>query len=166
MRINTTFAAILALGGAVVAAAATSPIFADGLRARPVQDALTRKECGACHMVYPAGLLPARSWRAMMAGLDDHFGDNASLDAEATQKIAAYLEANAADAGGARSAKILRDLDAAAAPLRVTETPFWKRKHEKRDRVAAATLKRKGAKSKSDCKACHEGAEQGVFEDD
>ena len=30
-------------------------------------------ECGACHMPYPAALLPARSWQAIMAGLAGPF---------------------------------------------------------------------------------------------
>ena len=40
-----------------------------------------KEECGSCHMAYPPGLLPARSWTKVMSGLDNHFGDNAELDA-------------------------------------------------------------------------------------
>jgi Dihaem cytochrome c len=29
-------------------------------------------ECGACHFTYLPGLLPARSWRALMARANDH----------------------------------------------------------------------------------------------
>jgi len=38
-------------------------------------------ECAACHMAYPTGFLPERSWQKMMGSLDDHFGENAELDA-------------------------------------------------------------------------------------
>ncbi len=34
------------------------------------------------------------------------------------------------------------------------------RKHDKKGRIAPDTLKRRGAKSASDCKACHQGAEK------
>src|SRR4051812_22331997 len=59
-----------------------------------------KKECGACHMAFQPELLPARSWTALMAGLDNHFGENASLDAATSQAILAYLQAHAADVGG------------------------------------------------------------------
>ena len=40
-----------------------------------------KTECGSCHLAYPPELLPASSWRRIMAGLDRHFGADASLDA-------------------------------------------------------------------------------------
>ncbi|MDD3343356.1 MAG: cytochrome b/b6 domain-containing protein, partial [Sulfurospirillaceae bacterium] len=42
------------------------------------------KECISCHTLYPPFLLPERSWVAMMQTLDNHFGDDASLDAATT----------------------------------------------------------------------------------
>ena len=48
-------------------------------------------------MAYPPGLLPERSWRKMMAELDKHFGQNASLDAAATKAILDYLVENSAE---------------------------------------------------------------------
>lgn len=149
----------------LVLAVGAGATLADGLRLRPVDDPLVARECSACHMAYPAGLLPARSWRALMGGLAEHFGDNAELDAAAAAKIADYLVANAADARG-RGGRLTRGLAAEAAPLRITETPWWTRKHERKNRVAPATLKKRGAAFKGDCKACHTQAEQGVFEDD
>lgn len=125
-------------------------------RVAPVKDALTAKECSACHMLYPAGLLPASSWNAMMAGLKDHFGDNAELDAETTKKIVDYLVANS-ERGSSRND---------ATRLRISEQPWFLRKHDKRGRIAPDTLKRRGAKSVADCKACHRDAEKGYFEDD
>jgi len=141
------------------------PLAADGLRLSPVKDPTVAKECSACHMLYPAGLLPARSWSAMIADLANHFGDNAELDASTTKRVADYLVANAADRarGGGT---VLRGLPATVIPNRITDLPWWIRKHEKKDRVAAAALTRKGAKFKGDCKACHADAERGIFEDD
>ena len=68
---------------------------ADGDSAPLVTNSLFSKECGACHMAYPPTLLPAVSWRKIVATLDDHFGENASLDKETRDKIEAYLVANA-----------------------------------------------------------------------
>jgi hypothetical protein len=73
-------------------------------------------------MLYPAALLPARSWKAMTGNLTDHFGDNATLDAATARTIEDYLTANAADAGG-RQGKLLRRLDPAVTPARITDLP-------------------------------------------
>lgn len=138
---------------------------ADGLRTPPVSDPIVAKECSACHMLYPAGLLPARSWAKLSAGLKDHFGDNAELDVDTTKKVQDYLTANAADKAG-RTPKVLRDLAKTAEPIRITELPWWKRKHERKDRTSPATLAKKGAKFKGDCAACHKEAAKGFFDED
>jgi mono/diheme cytochrome c family protein len=120
------------------------------------------QECAACHMPYPAKLLPARSWQAIMAGLPKHFGEDASLDPETTKQIAAYLVANAADAKGGNSWS-LRGLSPNTTPLRITDMPFWRAIH---GRFSAASFARRGVKSKGDCVGCHgPGAAQGRFGD-
>src|SRR3990170_4941454 len=64
-------------------------------RGKPVQPAQTnakwRQECASCHIAYAPGLLPAESWRKVMAGLDKHFGSDASLDAGDNKEITAFL---------------------------------------------------------------------------
>lgn len=101
------------------------PLAADALRLAPVKDSAVANECSACHMLYPAGLLPARSWSAMIADLANHFGDNAELDAATAKRVADYLTANSADGVGV-SGKVLRGLDPALVPKRITELPWWK----------------------------------------
>lgn len=155
----------IAAAPALAAALLAAPLAADGPHLAPIKDPVVAKECSACHMLYPAGLFPARSWAAITANLTDHFGDNAELDAATTQRIADYLAANAADSAKG-SGRVLRGLGPAAVPTRITELPWWTRKHEKKDRVAPATLARKGAKFKGDCKACHADAERGIFDDE
>jgi len=150
---------------ALVAAALSGPAQADGDRMPPIKNPEVAKECSACHMLYPAGLLPARSWTRIMGDLKNHFGDNAELDPALTQRITAYLTQNA-DGAGRPPSKVSRDLSATDAPLRITELPWWKRKHEKKDRVSPAALKEYKAKFLGDCVACHKQAEKGVFEDD
>jgi hypothetical protein len=99
-----------------------------------------------------------------MAGLTNHFGENAALDAATTKQIADLLVANAADASGGNS-RVLRGLSATQAPLRITETPYWISKHG-RGRVSPVALAAVKAKSASDCVACHGGAAKGQFDDD
>jgi Dihaem cytochrome c len=98
-------------------------------------------ECGSCHAPYPPELLPARSWRAIMAGLDRHFGSDASIDPKAREKIEAFLVENAG-----RDA-YYND----AAPLRITDTRWFKHEHARRPLGL-------GAKSWADCAACHVGS--------
>lgn len=130
----------------------------------PVVDKLTQDECGSCHMAFPAALLPTRSWQRIMSGLENHFGDDASLDPVSTTRIARYLTDNAADAAGARYAgKMMRGIDVANPPIRITALPKWVSEHRE---VAAREWKRKDVGSKANCTACHVDAVKGYFEDD
>ena len=136
---------VFALGAATLGYARSVP---------PVSDPVVAKECSACHMPYPAGLLPAASWSALVAGLDNHFGENASVDAATAAKIAAYLTQNgeSANRGSAKG----------ATALRITELDWFKRRHGPR-RLSPERLARRGAKSGAQCDACHQGAAQGEF---
>jgi hypothetical protein len=127
-------------------------------------DPLYKEECGSCHMLYPSGLLPARSWTAMMGGLKDHFGENASLDPAAKEKLTSFLTENAADRSDQRrSRKIAQSIPQKDSPLRFTETRYFQHKH---DDVSAAVWKRKAIGSPANCVACHGRAEQGIFSED
>ena len=127
---------------------------------RPVTDETVKTECSACHMAYPAGMLPARSWRALMGDLSNHFGEDASLPEETRAAIEAWLTANAAS-DGSRIGRSMRDGDPV---LRISETPWWVRAH--RGEVSPAAFDSPKVGSKANCSACHRGAEQGYFEDD
>lgn len=128
----------------------------------PVTNALVKQECSACHMAFSAALLPKRSWKKIMSTLDNHFGEDASLEARDAREIRKWLQANAADAGGRRSG-ILRNVANNATPMRITELPWWQRQHNKWE-VSARAFKKAG--SKANCTACHRGAERGSYEDD
>lgn len=158
----------LALGAVGLAVAlAPAGLFDQRARADEMRmaaaDPTFKKECGACHMPFQPGFLPKRSWEAVMGGLKDHFGENAELDAATTEAITQYLVANAADARDP-APRILRGVDAKATPLRITETPWWRREHEKEVRPEAFLNPKVG--SKANCVACHAGADKGVYEDD
>lgn len=110
-----------------------------------------KSECGSCHIPYPARLLPASSWKAMMSGLDRHFGSDASLDAASTAEILAFLEKNASR----------RKVEASARPqLRITETRWFQSEH---DEVPTRLWKDPRVKNSANCAACHTGAENGDF---
>ncbi len=119
-----------------------------------VNNAKWKSECGACHVAYPPGLLPAESWRAIMSGLARHFGSDASLDTASADEITAFLEKNADTGKHELSGKPL---------LRITETRRFKSEHSE---VAARHWKNPGVKSRANCGACHTTADSGDFSED
>ena len=126
-----------------------------------VTNAKWKTECSSCHMLYLPGLLPARSWTKMMDGLDKHFGENAGLDAATKKEITDFLVQNSSDnSPSRRGGKILSSIGKSEAPLRISETTYFVRKH---DEIRASTYKRKAIGSAANCIACHGGAELGDF---
>jgi hypothetical protein len=148
MRLSVVAVALLA---GIAAACGSDPAVIMAARAADAAGQLYGKECGACHMPYPPMMLPARSWHALIDGLDKHFGENASLDPQAAETIAGYLAANAADTRGSRAMEGLGPNDV---PLRITDTPFWIDAHEE---VSARRFTAPAVRSKSNCLACHIG---------
>ena len=111
-----------------------------------------KSECGSCHVAYPPALLPASSWRAILDGLDRHFGTNAALDDKSLAEIRTFVLKNAG-----------KDRSSSAKPvLRITETPWFKREHRE---VPASIWSSAKVKSPSNCGACHQGADEGNFEE-
>ena len=139
---------------ALLALLAAASARADGDRAArvPALPAYTQ-ECGACHVAFPPGLLPAASWQRLMQNLPRHFGTDASLDAATTAPLAAWL---AAHAGSGRRASVAPPED------RITRSAWFVREH---DEVPAETWKRASIKSPSNCSACHAQAGQGDFDE-
>lgn len=126
-------------------------------RGRPVlpaeRPALWLQECSGCHMAFAPGLLPAASWRKLMAGLDKHFGTDAALASKDNDAITDYLMRNASNRWTANTA-----------PLRITEGEWFQVKHSARN-IAPAVWQRAAVKTRSNCAACHRGAEQGDFDE-
>jgi len=137
---------LLALTGAAIPAG----LAVAGDHAYTIGDPTYQTECASCHIAYPPQLLPARSWRALMSGLDKHFGTDASLDPPTAARITAFLEQNAG-----------RDRNGASAPvLRITETRWFAHEH---DEVPTRTWKSPKVKSAANCTACHVDGDQGNF---
>lgn len=121
-------------------------------------------ECTSCHVGFLPGFLPDRSWKKLMGDLENHFGENASLDDGPRNEILKYVTANAADkpTASARSHKIARMIPAKETPLRITETPFWVKKHAS---IKSYVWKRPSIKSKSGCDTCHRDAAKGIYDE-
>ncbi len=124
-----------------------------------------KNECSACHFAYPAGFLPERSWVKIMGTLDDHFGEDAELDAQTVTEIETYLRSHAADREPNRfSRSIVRSIGSHNTPLRITDTSYFRRKHgEIPPRMVKENSK---VRSFSNCLSCHTGAAQGSFDED
>ena len=129
---------------------------------RPVVSDAYRNECGACHFAYQPGLLPQQSWERIMSALDDHYGDDASLDQQAADEIRRYLIVNAADhAGQSRSRAFASGTAASNALPRITETDYFRREHYE---IPARFIQGNTAVgSFSNCQACHRSADTGVY---
>ncbi len=121
-----------------------------------VTNAKWKAECGACHVAYPPNLLPAESWRALMSGLDKHFGSDASLDAATAREIGNFLEQNA---GGEKFASQMF-VSRGKPQLRITETRWFRNKH---DEVSQRDWDNPKVKSPANCTACHTQAENGDY---
>jgi hypothetical protein len=117
-------------------------------------------ECGACHHSFHPSLLPRASWAKMMAGLGDHFGENATLPPARRDEIAAYLEHYSAEAWDTNAARRFIDVSAEQ-PLRITATPAWQRMHRRLD---PTLFVRPTVRARSNCIACHRDADSGRFD--
>ena len=127
-----------------------------------VNNPVYKEECGSCHMAYPPGLLFSESWKKIMSGLDDHFGDNAELDASRHQAISEFLLANSADSSDyRRSRKFMQGMNEDNIPVRISETPYFKHEHD--EIPARMVTGNPEVKSFSHCNACHVKAERGSF---
>jgi len=123
-----------------------------GRPSQPVQtNAKFQQECSGCHIAYAPALLPAESWRKIMAGLNKHFGSDASLDAEDNKEITAFLVNHASNRWSASTA-----------PLRITESAWFRREHDGHE-INPAVWKNPQVKSPANCGACHPRAERGDF---
>lgn len=156
---NTCFPAraLRALALVVAAgAAATAVAEDDENRQLNINHPIYRSECGSCHIAFPPALLGANSWRAMMAGLDKHFGTDASLDAETAATITKFLVANAGrrDTTGTDGRPLLR----------ISETGWFRKEHrDGHDGITSGIFRSETVKSAANCAACHRDAGDGDF---
>lgn len=118
-----------------------------------VTDPKLREECGSCHIVYPPNMLPAASWRVLMANLNKHFGSDASLDSATQRELSDLLQ----NQGKGRA-----EIAANGQPvIRISQTSWFLDEHE--EEVSPRTWRNPKVKSAANCGACHTKADQGRF---
>jgi hypothetical protein len=118
------------------------------------------------------GLLPARSWEALLKKPDEHFGETLSLDPETLRHIRDYLTANAGDRSDFTGPKqFFHRMSDESTPLRITSLRMFKHYHSSvlfkmglapglnnvRDFTPQAR------KALLDCSSCHDKAAAGSF---
>lgn len=121
-------------------------------------------ECGSCHTAFAPGLLPMRSWHRMMNELENHFGEDASLDEPQYFAILKELETLASDGTYAdmRMRRISASIPPSQLPQRISETDFYKYTHSE---IPADVWKRSQVGRPSNCVACHPRANAGSFDE-
>ena len=133
----------------------------------PVANTTYAEECGACHMAYQPGLLPAAAWQRIVSpdGLGDHYGDDASLPDGLRTEIAAYLEANAADGASRSRSRAFAVGEAGLGALpRISETRYFRNEHH--EIPARMVTDNPDVGSFSNCNACHQTADKGIYNED
>ncbi len=112
------------------------------------------QQCGDCHMVFPSRMLPSRSWAAILAKMDDHFGEDAAISKDDLDEIRNFLTSHAADSPDAtpRERHYLSALLPSSTPLRITAMPWWNQMHADFNFEGA---KHSQVKSAANCLACH-----------
>ena len=129
---------------------------------KPVSNSTYADHCGACHFTYQPELLPAVSWKRILDGTDDHFGETLDLDEDARREISGYLASNAADKSSARLAgKIMSCLGGRYLSESPTFLVFAKSitNSHPSDRVPQIG-------SLANCTTCHSTAGEGDYDDE
>lgn len=119
---------------------------------KKVDNPLYQENCGECHLGYQAALLPQASWRQLMQTeqLENHFGDDASLEESDRIAILNYLLANS--------------VDKPHHSLRITEQSFFTEEHHEIPKKYI--VDNPDVKSLSQCDSCHQKASDGIYDDD
>lgn len=134
----------------------------EGGPARYQQDAVYMDECGACHLAYAPDLLPVESWKLVLAGLEDHFGESAEVDPATLAHLSSYLEDQGLSRGKpSPMSRLLRGLPAEP-PIRITELPSFVNLHYLVARQLELSELSEGFLSP--CADCHRDAELGIYD--
>lgn len=120
-----------------------------GSAKRPPPPAAYIAECASCHVPFPARMLPAASWSAIVGTLDRHYGVDASVDSVTAHELTRWLTENASQRATARPPED-----------RLTRGTDFLRKH--RD-VPASVWSGTSVKSPANCSACHSDGTDGAF---
>lgn len=127
-------------------------------RQQPVRQPMPKayqQECASCHMAFEPRFLPAASWQRIMGNLKNHYGTDASIDAETAASITQWLLPQAGSYRRVSQTPPPED--------RITRSAWFVRKH---DEIPQSVFKRASIKSASNCMACHTGTDKGQYDED
>ncbi len=105
-----------------------------------------RSECVSCHPLYPPKLLTESDWKALMGGLDKHFGVNAGVDDKTREIITQALLADAAPDSATNHH---------SDSLRITDTPWHLARHKGRRNNIERKI--------SNCSNCHKNEDDQLW---
>lgn len=113
-----------------------------------IKDKIVLSECGDCHMAFPPETLSTVAWTKIINGLEDHFGEDASLDAATTAHILDFHLKNSNDVTNVRASKKWR---MSFPVMRIVDANRFIKKHK----GCEAAWVHKDVGSKANCLACH-----------
>lgn len=125
------------------------------------QSGLWEESCSECHLAYHPATLPWRSWQLLLAEQATHFDEDLALDEEDVTALLAFARLNSAE-GVKRemSWRTAHAISADEAPLRITETRYWKETHAGIDE---SVWRDERVNGRLNCAACHRDAREGSF---
>jgi hypothetical protein len=135
---------------------ASCAAYADKLQLPADAPPAFQAECASCHLAFPPQLMVADDWRRVMATLDKHYGDNASLDQKTRLTLESFLVRHAGSPKkvGTGGTAIPGELP------RMTTSSWFKRKHHE---VSKADWTHVKVKTPANCAACHTKAAEGSY---
>ncbi len=128
------------------------------------ENPLLAKECGSCHIVYPAYLLPKRGWDIVMTTPHDHYGADLNTSEADLRTLQAYLVDRSSEHSMREAAvKLLKSVEKKKYVYSIIGTPYWREVHKGIDKKV---FHRKSVRSKYHCESCHTDIKQAMIEDD
>ncbi len=116
--------------------------------------------CGDCHHAHHPSLRTADMWERIIGGLEDHFGEDATVGKKTEKEILAFLKANSAEFFDTEAA--VRLGRAKTKDLRISSASWWKMRHKNIPQKVFASAE---VGSPANCNACHRDAATGRFDD-
>ncbi|HFB98604.1 MAG TPA: hypothetical protein ENJ62_05645 [Bryobacterales bacterium] len=116
--------------------------------------------CGDCHHAHHPSLRTADMWERIVRGLEDHYGEDATVGGRTAEEILAFLKANSAERFDTEAAVRLGREE--TPDLRISSAPWWKKRHEE---IPKAVFSSAAVGSSANCNACHRDAQTGRFDD-
>ena len=98
-----------------------------------------------------------------MSDLENHFGDDASIDDKTNKEILAFLVKNSAETSTMEASWNFLNSINNKDIIAISKTDFWKERHKE---IPKNLFKNNQIKSKANCKACHSDIEKGLVEDE